>query len=266
MLTGVGPDSIRFYLTGADSDGGVQADPDMSLGKYRSATEELPLGFELFDPIAGLVVEAASGVCGVGNGILTALGASSVAFTAPSGSQGAAVAIANGQTRIVPDDDTDKFLRVRRNSDSTLVGTATVRLVSVLNNAIGQDNVHYQESNAGHISYRCLCVKNIGAYPISDLRIWVKSGTTGIAIGKEAPSAQPAGYFTDKTGDGDELAPGGVSFYSPASRVDANVIVIGSMYPGSIYGLWVRRTIAADADPAVTILSELEYDFEAVDF
>jgi len=30
---------IKFYLTGAGSDGGVQADPDASLGAYRSSTE-----------------------------------------------------------------------------------------------------------------------------------------------------------------------------------------------------------------------------------
>jgi len=35
----VASSDIKFYLTGASSDGGVQADPNASLGKYRSSSE-----------------------------------------------------------------------------------------------------------------------------------------------------------------------------------------------------------------------------------
>ena len=51
---------IKFYLTGAVSDGGVQTDPDLSLGGYRSASEIISGQLNnLFDNISS--AEASAG-------------------------------------------------------------------------------------------------------------------------------------------------------------------------------------------------------------
>jgi hypothetical protein len=57
---GVTAADIKWYLTGASSDGGAQADPDAALGNYRSSTEITNDSIEnLFDNVTGS--EATSG-------------------------------------------------------------------------------------------------------------------------------------------------------------------------------------------------------------
>lgn len=73
-----------------------------------------------------------------------------------------------------------------------------------------------------------------------------------LQIGIEAPSGSPiTGTFTDKTGVGDESAPGGVSFSTPI--VDADALSIGTLLTLEIYAVWTKRltTVAAEAQAAV---------------
>jgi len=83
----------------------------------------------------------------------------------------------------------------------------------------------------------------------------------GIGIGKEAPSSQPRGHFTDNTGSGEGTAPGGVSFSTPLTDTDA--VDIGDLSTTYIYGLWIKREVPAGAVNEPNVLNDLVISFDA---
>jgi len=341
-----GPDSIRPYLTGAASDGGAQADPNLSLGKYRAASLVNMIGYSPSSIFSGYaVVVLFSGNNGAGTAYIDAPTTGSLRYKAPgSSSYGAAVNIANGETKMFPDgDDANKFVIVSRVSASDLSGTETMTLVLLLNNLPGFDNVDSAEAAAGDLEHRCFCLKNDSAGSVTVLKAWIGTlgtqrvsdvaqlgasgagtieissgdfsdwpdsgfaliktsggtirekvyyssrtstvltvpatgremgGTTaaagaatdtvdavpGIRIAKEAPSAQPAGYFTDKTGAGEGSAPGGVAWSNGIASSEG--LNIGTLVAGYIYGVWIEREIpeAAENEPSVYNYIKWGYD------
>ncbi len=166
-------DALRMYLTGADSDGGAQTDHDASLGKNRSSTEVPHLGIS--GSVQYLTIDFVSGNNGEGIGVLTVSGVSEIKWTAPGGTLGAAVAIANGETKIIEDGtDTDKYARITRTSATALgVAATNITLANEVNNAIGLDDVSSAEAAAGDTEYRCVCLKNEGANAITVLKAWL---------------------------------------------------------------------------------------------
>lgn len=171
------PDALRWYLTGAGSDGGAQADPAAALGNYRSSSEFQQLG--VIGALPGLTVDFASGSNGAGNGTLETDGAGNVRWTAPgSSTPGAYVAIADSETKLLLDGgDALKFVRVTRDAASApAAATATITLVDVFNSLF--DNVEgsagNDESGAGDDEYRCLMLKNDSGKNASDVKAWVK--------------------------------------------------------------------------------------------
>ncbi len=63
-------DSLREYLTGAASDGGIQIYPNFSLGNYRSATEAVCMGILFDTALTNTYVLYASGKNSEGAGVL----------------------------------------------------------------------------------------------------------------------------------------------------------------------------------------------------
>ncbi len=126
-------DAVHAYLSGAASDGGAQASHDASLGNYRSSTALAGLGVTVTSPISGVTVDYAAHYNGTGSGTLAAPSADTLTWRAPNGSTGAAVAIANGETKILEDgSDPSKYIKVSRTSASALTGTATLTLADVV--------------------------------------------------------------------------------------------------------------------------------------
>lgn len=198
-------DSIRFYLTGADSDGGAQTDPDASLGKYRSSTLVEFLSTSISNAISNITVDFVSGANGTGNGSLTASGNDELKWTPPSGSQSAGVTIANGETKIIEDSsDPEKFIRVTRTSADNLSGTATIALTSVYNNVFGLDNVSTSEASAGDTEYRCFCIKNDSANTVENVEIWIGTLGTQLVSGTTQLGASGAGTIELATGSFDD--------------------------------------------------------------
>jgi len=336
-----GADAVRLYLTGASSDGGTQADPNASLGKYRSSTRLDSLGVEVTGGPSNITVVFASAENGLGDGTLTTKSADSMAWTPPGGAEGATVTIANGETKVFPGSDTDKFVVVTRDSATALSGNATLTLSDVFNNL--WDNVADAERTAGDVEIRCVCLKNHSSSEIKSVKVWLGSLGTAAAvdasgyaasgavtiggkstpfgdwpdsgfvqnddtgevlyyssrtdsaltvpsggrdvwndvaggaagseddvirpisplrIGKEAPSAQPDGSFTDKSAGEGESVP--VNTYHPTASDDANVIDIGDLAGGYIYALWVERKIVAGAVAEASVLDHIELAFESV--
>ena len=173
-------DSVRLYLTGAASDGGAQTNPDQSLGKYRSSTELELLGITVTNPISNVTVIMASGMNGIGDGTLTATDDDNLKWTPPGETQGDAVTIANGETKLLEgggDDGHKKSLRVSRTSADALSGTATVALADVFNDVVGFDNISTSEASAGDTEYRCICLKNVASAKVEAIKSYV--GTLG---------------------------------------------------------------------------------------
>jgi hypothetical protein len=170
-------DSLRAYLTGAGSDGGAQADPDASIGNYRSSTRCEFLAATISNPIANVTLLFVAGENGEGAGSLAATGVNDLAWTPPGGSQGAAVTIANGETKILEGGggEASKFVRVTRTSVADLSGAAMVTLAKVLNDVLGFDNIASAEALAGDDEYRCLALKNEAAGSVTNLKVWVKT-------------------------------------------------------------------------------------------
>ena len=200
-------DSLRVYLTGAAADGGAQADPDASLGKYRSSTEVEQLAATVTNPIANITIDYISGNNGTGAGSLQAVTADTIAWYAPGESNGDVIAIANGETKVVESDTTSKYVRVTRTSADAMSGTATVTLANVTNNVTGSSDLSSAESSAGVTKYRCICFKNDHATDsVTVLKAWLNtlgtqrvSATTQLGADGEVGGtiAIAAGTFDD---------------------------------------------------------------------
>ncbi|HPD15815.1 MAG TPA: hypothetical protein PLE19_12745 [Planctomycetota bacterium] len=334
-----GADAIRVFLTGAASDGGAQSDPAASLGKYRSSTRLDSLGVSVVSGPANITVEFASAENGPGEGEMDTKSVNSLSWTAPGDTEGAEVTIANGETKLLPSNDPNKFLIVTRTSAADLANTATITLTDVMNNL--WDNVSDAERTAGDVEIRCVCFKNVSSSEIKSLKAWL--GTIGTAaavdasgyaasgavtvtskvaagfadwddagfvhnddtnevmyftktdssnlavaaggrdvwgdgaaagledhvirqvpqwrIGKEAPSGQPNGSFTDASAGEGEASP--VTCYHPVSAGDAAVVNIGDLAAGYIYALWVERKIVAGAAADPSVLDVFQFSFES---
>jgi hypothetical protein len=137
---------IKFYLTGASSDGGVQIDPHSSLGNYRSSTEIISGELNnLFDNITSS--EAAAGntdyrcICVKNTAAETLFNVVSWIFAEvdPDGTQQFAFAIerpatanaTNGNAQTIPDEDTEPTLNTTNHNGTgsgvTNWSTATVK-------------------------------------------------------------------------------------------------------------------------------------------
>jgi hypothetical protein len=83
----------------------------------------------------------------------------------------------------------------------------------------------------------------------------------GIRIAKEAPSAQSAGYFTDKTSAGEGSQPAGLTWST--AILSAEGLDIGDLSSGNIYGLWIERTVIAGAIAEASVLNLINWSFDA---
>jgi len=194
-------DSVRLYLTGAASQGGAQADPDLALGGYRSSTEALLFGHTIDSPIANITVDYVSGGNSVGAGTLTAASVDTLQYTAPGGAIGPAVTIANGETKIIEDAAASAYIRVTRTSVTDLTGTATINLVHLFNNVFGFDDVLDAEQTAGDVEYRCFCLKNTSASIVKNLTAWIGTLGTQLVSALTQLSASGAGTISVSSGD-----------------------------------------------------------------
>lgn len=198
-------DALRLHLTGADSDGGAQTDPNQSLGKYRSSTEVVQLGMTITNPISNITILHASGANGVGSGTLAATGGTFLTWEPPGDDQGVVVNIANGETKIIEGlGAPELYLRVTRTSADALVGAATVTLAQVNNNVLGFDDVSSAEAAAGDKEYRCFAIKNHSAGDITGIKFWLNtigtqrvSATTQLGAAGAGTIAIAAGTFDD---------------------------------------------------------------------
>lgn len=82
-----------------------------------------------------------------------------------------------------------------------------------------------------------------------------------IAVGKEAPTSQPSGSFTDKTGAGEGSKPAAVTFSHAITQADA--VSIGTLAAGYIYAIWIERHVAASSTSLASVLNAFNMSFDA---
>ena len=245
-----GPDSLRIYHTGASSHAAAQADANASVGNYRASTLATILDIVETNPIANVTVAFASGNNGEGNGSLTATDADTLAYTAPGGTQGAGVAIANGETKIVQDGTTaSKYVRVTRTSADNLSGTVTLTYTIPVNNVMGFDDVSSAEATAGDLEQRCLAFVNDHASDaVTAMKFWIIS--TGTERTADAAQLAASGADTIQTtgslADWDEQGHCRIDLAAaPDDWVTETAYILGDrVSPTTPNGYWYECTTA----------------------
>lgn len=173
-------DAIGLFLTGAVSDGGDQSSPADSLGGFRSSSHVSQLGFSLSNSIPGIIIERVSGANGAGVGSFETIGGNSIRWTAPNGTPGAIIEIANGETKLLESgSEHSKYIIASRNTANALTGITAVFLVPVYNNAIGSSNASDSERQSGIVKLRCIALKATHATQgVKNLSVWMATLAT----------------------------------------------------------------------------------------
>jgi len=194
-------DALGLFLTGAAGDGGDQPDPDLSFGNFRSSSRLEQIGFFISHSIPGIIIERVGGANGIGLGSMESVNGDSLRWTAPSDTPGAAILIANGQTRMLQSGSPAKFIVVSCHTTGKLAGTATVSLVPVYNDVIGSSNVPSGESL---VKLRCFTMKNMNSgNTLKHLKVWIGTLATqqvsdaGQLGGSGSGTIETTGTFTD---------------------------------------------------------------------
>jgi hypothetical protein len=108
------------------------------------------------------------------------------------------------------------------------------------------DNVGGDESAAGDVEYRCVCVhNNHGSLTAVSARIWIQVQTPSAATSVSVGLGTSAINGTEQTVANENTAPTGVTFSEPADR--AGSLLIGDIPPGQHKATWIRRTVTAGA-------------------
>lgn len=207
-------DSLRYFLTGAASDGAAQTDPDASLGGYRSSSEAEHGSWILLSGIPGVSIDYASRANGVpgtqtgldagGIGTLVAASANQLAYAAPGGQLGPRVTLADGETYTIYDgSDASRFVRVTRSSSAALLGVASIEFHDQYGNAISMSDAANAESTAGGDRYRAVMLRGVSDAPIDDLTLYLN--TLGAATAVAASGSLPSSGSGTITGPADSF-------------------------------------------------------------
>lgn len=255
MKTGLGPDSVVMYMSGADVAGGYQMDAGESLGGYRSCGRVAPVGIHRFSPITNVEIEFVSGLNGTGLGKLESVGTGSLRWAAPGGVFGDAVAIANGERRVLCDgNDAGAFVIVRRNSTYELGGKETTQLFPVLNNVAGAGNWGVSDTGA---HYRAVMVRNDGETAVSNLVCTIPVAYQGeVRLAVETPD----GAGAIQTIADEETAPTSVSWQG------VSVTVAATLNPGDEMGLWIERDRPGGVTPGELAGFEFTFTYDGVEY
>lgn len=146
------------------------------------------------------------------------------------------------------------------NPNASLGGAiSSVQLVNAtLNNVF--DDVTGDEAAAGDVEFRAIYVKNNhSTLSLTSTKIWILTNTpaTGdtIAIGIEGANGSP-----NQTIANENTAPSSpsIAFSSPTDK--ASGLDIGTLAPGQVRMIWIRRTVTAGATAYNTNNFELKIE------
>lgn len=194
-------DALGWFLTGAASDAATQGNPDLCLGGYRSNVEHSALDFLVESVMPPIRIDWISGANATGVGTVSSDG-TSLYWTPASGAVGAAVAVANGETKLLQASTVSQAIRVTRTKSTTPSGSMSLRLLKSFNTALGMDNVTSAEATAGLNTYRALMLRNLSGSTITSAAFWIKTLGTQRLSGTAQLGASGSGTITTATSNG----------------------------------------------------------------
>lgn len=255
-------DALVIRHSGAASVLGPQRDADACLGGYPAGHRTGGLEWRRLNGMSGLRIRHASTGNGTGAGSLAAVDGDTVRWTAPGDTAGTAVAIAEGETKVLESGTPSAYLVVERVSADALLGTETVELYDVFGNVFGFDDVESAEQAAGDTEYRAVFLENAGSLEITNLTVWLGDCDATVQIAAEAVD----GDGKIQTVADEDTAPTGLSWNAGTDK--GSGLVIGSLAAGARVGLWIEREIAmgAAAGPQFQVELECEFDVSAVTY
>lgn len=159
-----GPDSLRFYHSGASSDGGSQSDESLSLGNYRAGDE-----IQCYEDVtlAGGTegtIDFIAGFNGEGTGNIKFEANDKVYWKGPNNGYGSAVTIAQSETKVVIDDSGSSYIRFTRTQAGNFSDrNEDITLTAKANNLIGIRDTTEDDCKIDHTIARCIVVKNVHA-------------------------------------------------------------------------------------------------------
>lgn len=172
-----GADTVRFFLTGAASDGAAQANVDASLGNYRSSTEAKRIGMLHQTAIPGLTAVIASRDNGHDAvGLIDSDTQGRLTYSLAGNDPGTAKSVPVGGTVTLLDgDDPTAWIRLTRNGVAK-AGTATIQFHEQFSNVFAMNDAAEAESAAGGTRYRAVMVRSYS--DVTSLKFWLSSLAT----------------------------------------------------------------------------------------
>ena len=228
-----GLDSVGLYLSGGASNG----DPAASLGGAISSRLIRGMYPIYSTPVQGLIIEDATPENEEGEASI-AIASGEATYTPPDGSAGSAVAIAEGERKVLTGSDVTKGVRIYREAGKTFSGTASFELFDAVNGVFSMANVPDADRQAGSVCYRAIFVK---ALQDTDYIIcWMTTdGQSSFALASEEPeSPDSIQSISDET-----TAPAGLSWEDAVA--ESLALDVGSLLEDETMGIWIRRTFPA---------------------
>ncbi len=187
-------DALAIFHSGALVRAYAQQSEIACLGGERSSTEMLRLAALIEFPIPDLWIEHIFGENGEGEAFIEVKDSNELYYTAPGGTKGAAVTLADGDTKVLEDNDDDMAIRVSRSGADGFAAYLNKHMSLLLRKPfgtpLGHDNVTDAEREVGHSSYRAIFLKNHGTLQMTLLKVWRKTlGTQQVTDGGQLGGA-----------------------------------------------------------------------------
>jgi hypothetical protein len=245
----------QLFYTG----GGANADLSASIGGAASSVRVLNQTTSGLTLVTGVTIDDASGN-EIGDGTLTfTFTATTLTWTPPGGVEGAAIDVGTDGRYCLQGDGEGAgclFVTVVALSLPGSDAVDTITIAEIANTLFA--DVTKLQALAGVSIYHCFAVKNVHDTAAIGYAVeWIAANTPGqdsILIGLDPLAASDG--TTGPTPVADEFtAPSGVTFVSPVSISDPDILVIGELAAGQVRFIWLKLLVppyVTEAQPVNT--------------
>jgi len=193
-------DAISLYISGVfgDANAGTLAG---ALGGAKMPQEVTQLDALISGFMPTVVVEQIGGNQGEGAGTLRAASTTTLAYTPPGDTEGAAVTVADGGSYVIEGDTASNYVRVRIDGDDDLGDSFDLAIKKTFNNLIGGSNISTTDSTAGLVDYRAGMFTKNGEAPVT-ATVYIGTLGTQRVSGTTQLGGAGSGTITTATANG----------------------------------------------------------------
>lgn len=169
-------DQIGLYLTAplGNADAG---NASACLGGARQAQQVRQLDAMINGDLASVIVEQIGGMAGEGSAQVRAASTTTVAYTAPSGTEGTAAALTDGGVVLLEGGTTSKYIRLRRDGADSMADAITLDIRKIYGGLVGIGDVSTADNATGINEYLAGMVCAHGEAGSAETKIYL--GTLG---------------------------------------------------------------------------------------